>query len=105
MDYAPHPFTADAESEEAFLARMRHSAAHLLAGAVLKIFPDAKLGIGPAIEDRFYYDFDLPRPLTPDDLTAIEQLMEADRQANVPYEYRVVSRNEALALFQHQLYK
>ena len=59
----------DLEDARAYeLARMRHSAAHLMAEAVLEIFPDAKLGIGPAIEHGFYYDFDLPRPLTPEDL-------------------------------------
>jgi threonyl-tRNA synthetase len=57
------------------LQRMRHSAAHVMAEAVLELFPDAKLGIGPAIEDGFYYDFDLPRPLTPEDLPDIEQRM------------------------------
>ena len=55
--------------------RMRHSAAHVMAEAVLEIFPDAKLAIGPAIEDGFYYDFDLPRSLTPEDLPDIEQRM------------------------------
>ena len=57
------------------LQRMRHSAAHVMAEAVLELFPEAKLGIGPAIEDGFYYDFDLPRPLTPEDLPDIEQRM------------------------------
>ncbi len=56
---------------------MRHSAAHVMAEAVLDLFPGAKLGIGPAIDDGFYYDFDLPRPLTPDDLAAIEERMRA----------------------------
>ena len=50
------------------LAAMRHSAAHMMAAAVMELFPDAKLGVGPAIKDGFYYDFDLPRPLTPADL-------------------------------------
>jgi len=54
---------------------MRHSTAHVMAEAVLDLFPGAKLGIGPAIADGFYYDFDLPRPLTPDDLAAIEERM------------------------------
>ena len=57
------------------LQRMRHSAAHVMAEAVRELFPDAKLGIGPAIEDGFYYDFDLPRALTPEDLPDIEQRM------------------------------
>src|SRR5262245_62844784 len=60
---------AGAHSE---LDAMRHSTAHVMAEAVLDRFPDAKLGIGPAIADGFYYDFQLPRPLTPDDLSAIE---------------------------------
>ena len=54
------------------LIRMRHSAAHMMAEAVLALFPEAKLGIGPPIEDGFYYDFLLPRTLTPDDLPEIE---------------------------------
>jgi len=72
---------------------MRHSAAHVMAQAVLEIFPDAQLGIGPAIEDGFYYDFLLPRPLTPDDLAAIEAGMAASVaadhkfvRAEVPFE-------------------
>src|SRR3954462_4524188 len=101
MDYAPHPFAADEESEDAFLARMRHSAAHLMAGAVLKIFPDAKLAIGPAIEDGFYYDFDLPRPLTPEDLEQIERHMAEDKAANYKFEYAVLSRAQALEMFKN----
>ena len=62
---------------------MRHSAAHMMAAAVLELFPDAKLGIGPAIKDGFYYDFDLPRPLTPADLEQIETKMR-EQQAAVP---------------------
>src|SRR6266446_446612 len=68
--------SVEAELEESIgytpLQRMRHSAAHVMAEAVLEIFPDAKLAIGPAIEDGFYYDFDLPRTLTPDDLPDAE---------------------------------
>ena len=63
---------AGAHSE---LDAMRHSTAHVMAEAVLELFPGAKLGIGPAIQDGFYYDFDLPRPVTPDDLAAIEARM------------------------------
>ena len=57
------------------LHRIRHSTAHVMAQAVLELFPEGKLAIGPAIEDGFYYDFDLPRPITPEDLTAIEARM------------------------------
>jgi threonyl-tRNA synthetase len=71
------------------LDAMRHSAAHVMAEAVLGIFPDAQLGIGPAIDDGFYYDFLLPRPLTPDDLAAIEAGMAASVAAD-----HVFIRNE-----------
>ena len=54
--------------EESELYRIRHSSAHVMAEAVLDMFPDAKIAIGPPIEDGFYYDFDLHRPLTPEDL-------------------------------------
>ena len=71
--------SVEAELEESIgytpVQRMRHSATHVMAEAVLEIFPDAKLAIGPAIEDGFYYDFDLPRTLTPEDLPDIEQRM------------------------------
>ncbi len=64
---------------------MRHSAAHVMAEAVLALFPDAKLGIGPAIENGFYYDFALPRPLTPDDLAAVEERMRLSVAAAHPF--------------------
>ena len=87
------------------LARMRHSAAHLMAEAVQEIFPDAKFGIGPAIENGFYYDFDLPRPLTPDDLSDIEARMKKHRKANEKFERREISREEALDIFGDNPYK
>src|SRR5829696_7457440 len=66
-DIASMDIAVDLEDARAYeLACMRHSAAHLMAEAVLEIFPDARLGIGPAIEHGFYYDFDLARSLTPD---------------------------------------
>src|SRR3990167_8305706 len=58
------------------LSAMRHSCAHVLAQAVLQMFPEAKLGIGPAIENGFYYDFDLPRTLIPEDLPILEKKMK-----------------------------
>ena len=61
-------------------------AAHMMAAAVLELFPDAKLGIGPAIRDGFYYDFDLPRALTPADLEAIEERMREQVAADLPFE-------------------
>ncbi len=66
---------------------MRHSAAHVLAEAVLDLFPGTKLGIGPVIDDGFYYDFLLPRPLTPDDLPAIEARMRESIAADHPFEF------------------
>ncbi len=82
-------------SREYELARMRHSAAHLMAEAVQEVFPDAKFGIGPAIENGLYYDFDLPRPLTPDDLSDIEARMRKHQKAD-DFERNDVSRDEAL---------
>jgi len=87
------------------LETMRHSASHVMAEAVLKLFPEAKLGIGPAIEDGFYYDFDLPRALTPEDLERITALMVESIKARHPFIRQEVSREEALALFADQPYK
>lgn len=80
------------------LDTMRHSAAHIMAAAVLDLFPEAKLGIGPAIRDGFYYDFDLPRALTPADLEAIEERMRAQVAADLPFER--TERDRATALEQ-----
>jgi threonyl-tRNA synthetase len=87
------------------LDALRHSTSHVMAQAVLSVFPEAKLGIGPPIEDGFYYDFDLPRPLTPEDLTAIEARMRESIQEEHPFVRREVSREEALKLFADQPYK
>lgn len=94
-----------ADSQAYELARMRHSAAHLMAEAVQQIFPEAKFGIGPAIDNGFYYDFDLPRPLTPEDLKAIEKLMKRNQKRNDTFEREVVSREEAMEIFQDNPYK
>ena len=84
---------------------MRHSAAHVMAEAVQSIFPDAKFGIGPAIEDGFYYDFDLPRPLNPDDLPLIETKMGKIIASNEPFIRKEVTKEEARRLFATQPYK
>jgi threonyl-tRNA synthetase len=81
------------------LQRMRHSIAHVMAEAVQELFPDAKFGIGPAIEDGFYYDFELPRPLTPEDLPVIEQRMHSLISANHPFTYELWPRERALSHF------
>ncbi len=85
--------------------RLRHSLAHVMAQSVLELFPDAKIAIGPPIEDGFYYDFDLPRPLTPDDLEQIENGMRRIIKGNFPFEYRAVGADEARQLFHDQPYK
>ena len=81
------------------LDAMRHSAAHVMAEAVLGLFPDAQLGIGPSIDDGFYYDFLLPRPLTPDDLASVEAGMRASIAADNPFIRNEVPFNEGRAFF------
>lgn len=78
------------------LEAMRHTAAHILAAAVYKLFPETKFGIGPAIENGFYYDFDLPRPLTEEDLLKIETEMQKIIDANLPVEHTEIPREDAL---------
>jgi threonyl-tRNA synthetase len=87
------------------LAAMRHSCAHVMADAVMQLFPGTKLAIGPAIDNGFYYDFDLPRSITPDDLPAIEERMRAIIAADYPFIRREVSANEAYQQFADQPYK
>ncbi|HMM28614.1 MAG TPA: threonine--tRNA ligase [Aggregatilineaceae bacterium] len=87
------------------LYRIRHSAAHVMAQAVLEKFPEAKIAIGPPIEDGFYYDFDLPRPLTEEDLAEIEARMRAIIREGHDFTRREVSADEARALFADQPYK
>ena len=84
---------------------MRHSASHVMAEAVQSIFPDAKFGIGPAIEDGFYYDFDLPRPLNPEDLPLVEKKMNEIIASNGPFSRKEVTKAEARRLFAAQPYK
>ncbi|MDC7232952.1 MAG: threonine--tRNA ligase, partial [Spirochaetales bacterium] len=87
------------------LQKMRHSMAHVMAGAVLKLMPEAKFAIGPAIDNGFYYDFDLPRKLTNEDLATIEEGMKEIIKNNVSFEKEVLSRAEALKMFADQPYK
>jgi len=91
--------------EDEKLEIMRHSTTHIMAGAVQSIFPEAKFGIGPAIEDGFYYDFDLPRPLSPDDLPVIEAKMSEIITSNVPFVREEIDKEEAQRLFAAQPYK
>jgi threonyl-tRNA synthetase len=94
-----------AENDGQKLEIMRHSASHVLAEAVLAMFPDAKFGIGPATHDGFYYDFDLPRPLTPEDLPVIEAKMKELVKANLPFTREELSKDDARSLFAKQPYK
>jgi threonyl-tRNA synthetase len=87
------------------LHRIRHSASHVMAQAVLEMFPRGKIAIGPAIEDGFYYDFDLPRNLLPEDLDKIEKRMREIIREDHPFVYREVSADEARKQFADQPYK
>ncbi len=91
--------------EEDYLHKLRHSASHVMAQAVLEKLPQGKVAIGPAIEDGFYYDFDLPRSLTPEDLAQLEVRMREIAKESHPFEYREVSEAEARKIFADQPYK
>jgi len=91
--------------DSARLEAMRHSAAHILAEAVASLFPEAKLGIGPATADGFYYDFDLPRSLTPDDLDSIEARMRELIASDSPFVHEEVDKESARRTFDSQPYK
>ncbi len=91
--------------EKSLLYRIRHSTAHVMAEAVLQKFPTAKIAIGPAIEDGFYYDFDLPRSLTPEDLEEIEKKMRTIIAGKHKFIRKVVSADEARKVFADQPYK
>jgi threonyl-tRNA synthetase len=87
------------------LYRMRHSAAHIMAEAVLEMFPEAKFAIGPPIDYGFYYDFELPRALTPEDLPQIEHRMRERMTSDVPFEHSEMTKEEALRAFAGQPFK
>ena len=93
------------QSYDEELYRIRHSAAHVMAQAVLEMFPEAKIAIGPPIENGFYYDFDLPRPLTPEDLEKIEARMREIIKGKHPFIRREVTPEEARQIFKDQPYK
>ena len=85
--------------------RMRHSAAHVMADAVLRLFPEAKMGIGPPTQDGFYYDFEVSRPFTPEDLESIQEIMINTISETLPFTREEITREEALSLFSDQPYK
>lgn len=91
--------------EEEQLEKIRHSTAHVMAEAVLEMFPQGKVAIGPAIENGFYYDFDLPRTLSSEDLTQIEDKMKNIMREDHEFAHSTISKEEGETLFQDQPYK
>ena len=96
---------AEAPYEDSQLYKIRHSAAHVMAEAVLERFPEAKTAIGPPIEDGFYYDFDLPAAITEDDIKWVEKRMKKILSQRHDFTMREVSAAEAKAIFHDQPYK
>ena len=92
-------------AKEINLDVLRHSMAHVMAEAVLELFPEAQIAIGPAIENGFYYDFDLPRALTEEDLETITEHMKAIIKQGKPFVRKEVTRAEAAEIFKDQKYK
>ena len=90
------------EKDPEALEVYRHSSAHLLAAAVLELFPETKLGHGPATESGFFYDFYRPTPFTPEDLEKIEKKMQELVQQNIPYAREFLPRDEGLAEFKKE---
>jgi len=91
--------------KEERLARMRHSAAHVLAEAMVELMPGAELGIGPPIETGFYYDFRLPRPLTNDDLAWLEERMRKSLAGRHPFQMASITKAEAAERWKDQPFK
>ena len=92
--------------QSSHLYRVRHSTAHVMAQAVMEMFPgEAKIAIGPPIDEGFYYDFDLPRPLTPEDLEKIEARMREIIAEDHDFEKEVISAEQARVMFDDQPYK
>ena len=90
------------EGSDEALDILRHSSAHLMAHAVLDLFPKTQTGIGPAVEDGFFYDFLREKPFTPEDISAIEKRMRELSQEDIPIKERILPKKEALRLFEEQ---
>jgi threonyl-tRNA synthetase len=104
----PMPVKSLTQEEQALFDsryRLRHSAAHIMADAVTRLFPNAKIAIGPPTEDGFYYDFAVDRPFTPEDLERIEAIMRETIASDAPFELDEVSREEARRIFVAQPFK
>ena len=87
------------------LEKLRHSTAHLLAAAILKLWPNTKLGIGPVIEDGFYYDFDSDHIFSPEDFPKIEKTMKKLTSGNYKFEKKLITVVEAKKQFKNDTYK
>ena len=90
--------TLEERAQMTDLERLRHSCAHVMATAILRIWPDAQFAYGPPIENGFYYDFDLKHRITPDDFEKIEAEMKKIAKENQKFEYKAISRDEAKAM-------
>src|SRR6202044_2932525 len=88
--------TLDDRAKMTELERIRHSAAHVLATAILRLWPDAQFAAGPPVENGFYYDLELAHRISPEDFPAIEAEMKKEIKANNTFEKMVVNRDEAL---------
>ena len=80
------------------IERLRHSAAHVMATAILRIWPEAQFAAGPPVENGFYYDLELPHRISPDDFAQIEAEMKKETKANHTFERIAVPRNEAMEM-------
>ncbi len=87
--------TLDQRAQMTDLERLRHSAAHVMATAILRIWPEAQFAAGPPVEDGFYYDLEMPHRISPEDFPKIEEEMKKEVKANNVFEKVVVSREQA----------
>src|SRR5687767_5362043 len=90
--------TLEQRAQMSDIDRLRHSAAHVLATAILRIWPEAQFAAGPPVENGFYYDVDLPHRISPDDFAKIEEEMKKEIKANHVFERVEISRADALAM-------
>src|SRR5207344_3106464 len=90
--------TLEQRAQMTNIERLRHSASHVLATAILKIWPEAQFAAGPPVENGFYYDVELPHRISPEDFEKIEAEMKKEIKANHPFQRSVVTRDEAIAM-------
>src|SRR5580693_7302001 len=88
--------TLEQRAQMSDIERLRHSAAHVMATAILRIWPEAQFAAGPPVENGFYYDLDMPHRVSPEDFPKIEEEMKKEIKANHPFEKIVVTREQAL---------